>query len=95
MASLNEDVFEPLTNLVFPPPPPPSCRIIDEYYGSLDLNRTHVGPLNAPSASDCSSSTQELKKTVEIGKELGFKIDLEGPILQEAMEENGEINIIQ
>lgn len=54
-----------------------------------------MGPSNAPSASDCSSSTQELKKTVEIGKELGFKIDLEGPILQEAMEENGEINVIQ
>ncbi|KAI3782599.1 hypothetical protein L2E82_12650 [Cichorium intybus] len=56
---------------------------------SIDLNRC-TEQSSADVESEISSASMEARKTMEVGKALGFDIELENPILQEVMGEAGE-----
>lgn len=43
--------------------------------------------------AESSTTSMEEAKTMAIGKELGFQIEIEDPILQEVTGENVEINV--
>ncbi|KAI3495870.1 hypothetical protein L1887_38216 [Cichorium endivia] len=62
-----------------PQPNPPSIN--------LNICTEHI---SANVESENSSASMEERKTVEVGKALGFGIELENPILQEVMGESGE-----
>ncbi|CAI9260597.1 unnamed protein product [Lactuca saligna] len=50
-------------------------------------------PLEGKKEDDSNITSMEEAKTVAIGKDLGFQIDIGDPVLQEVMGKNGEMNI--
>ncbi|KAI3502965.1 hypothetical protein L1887_31397 [Cichorium endivia] len=76
----------------FSPAPDPIAPPVSSHptnMPTLDLNKC-----TSDSVSEGTSSRMELERTVEIGKELGFEIEMGDPILKEVMGEKGENMII-
>ena len=62
-------------------------------HAPIDINRVPSeshGNLNENVSDDCSSSSTEIRKTVEIRNTLGFEISPNDPILKGIMGEIGE-----
>lgn len=77
---------------------PPLQKNIEEIVtppSTIDLNKKPDVAPNYPTSSIQSSSSLELARTAEVGKEVGFEIELGNPILREAMGVTGEQNIPQ
>ncbi|KAI3510938.1 hypothetical protein L1887_18079 [Cichorium endivia] len=57
---------------------------------SIDLNRCFNEQASISTVSGANSTSLEARKTVEVGKQLGFEIEVNDPILLEVLGEHGE-----
>ncbi|KAI3517218.1 hypothetical protein L1887_16430 [Cichorium endivia] len=57
---------------------------------SIDLNRVDIAHSSSSVDNEDSSFSQEAARTIEVGKMLGFQIEVNDPILREAMGAGGE-----
>ncbi|KAI3516797.1 hypothetical protein L1887_15839 [Cichorium endivia] len=79
----NVDAHNVFSTLPIPPSTYP--RVGSEENKSIDLNRDNNDACGEDRGSEASSFSQEVAKTIEIRKELGFQIESNDPILREKM----------
>ncbi|KAI3753158.1 hypothetical protein L2E82_25204 [Cichorium intybus] len=84
-----------LENVVFPPNIDAMTDIGDNPANKFDLNRRCDSSNSVSTTSNRNSTSEEIRKTMEIGRKIGIEIAEKDPILQEVMMGEGEKEVIR